>query len=135
MNTAISTAAASGKVRTPWTEFWRKLRKQRLAMVAGCFVIALVAAAILAPWLAPFDPENYFDYDALNAPPSSAHWFGVDSLGRDIFSRVLMGARITLAAAITRAGGTASPCAFPTCCSPSLASCSLSASSPSSATA
>jgi glutathione transport system permease protein len=100
MNTANSPAAASGEVRTPWTEFWRKFKKQRLAMVAGCFVAALVAVAILAPWLAPFDAENYFDYDAINALPSSAHWFGVDSLGRDIFSRVLMGARISLAAGV-----------------------------------
>ncbi|MDR0576456.1 MAG: glutathione ABC transporter permease GsiD [Candidatus Accumulibacter sp.] len=97
---APSAEAASNEIRTPWGEFWRKFRKQRLAMVAGCFVIALVALAILAPWLAPFDAENYFDYDALNAPPSAAHWFGVDSLGRDIFSRVLMGARISLAAGV-----------------------------------
>ncbi|MDR2451126.1 MAG: glutathione ABC transporter permease GsiD [Candidatus Accumulibacter sp.] len=100
MNTVTPTAAASGEVRTPWSEFWRKFKKQRLAMIAGCFVIALVAVAILAPWLAPFDAENYFDYDALNALPSAAHWFGVDSLGRDIFSRVLMGARISLAAGV-----------------------------------
>jgi glutathione transport system permease protein len=92
--------AASNEVRTPWSEFWRKFRKQRLAMIAGGFVIALVAIAILAPWLAPFDPENYFDYDAINALPSATHWFGVDSLGRDIFSRVLMGARISLAAGV-----------------------------------
>ncbi|MDR2112706.1 MAG: glutathione ABC transporter permease GsiD [Candidatus Accumulibacter sp.] len=100
MTTETSIAAASGEVRTPWSEFWRKFRKQRLAMIAGGFVAALVAVAILAPWLVPFDPESYFDYDALNALPSSTHWFGVDSLGRDIFSRVLMGARISLAAGV-----------------------------------
>lgn len=44
----------------------------------------------------PFDAENFFDYDALNAGPSLTHWLGVDSLGRDIFSRILMGARIDL---------------------------------------
>ncbi|MFR9041054.1 MAG: glutathione ABC transporter permease GsiD, partial [Bilophila wadsworthia] len=48
--------------------------------------------------LVPYDPENYFDYDMLNAGPSLQHWFGVDSLGRDIFSRILAGARISLAA-------------------------------------
>ena len=46
----------------------------------------------------PFDAENFFDYDALNAGPSLTHWLGVDSLGRDIFSRIVMGARISLAA-------------------------------------
>lgn len=85
-------------VRTPMREFWRKFRKQKLAMWAGVFVVLLVLVAIFAPWIVPFDPESYFDYDALNQPPSWSHWMGVDSLGRDIFSRVLMGARISLAA-------------------------------------
>lgn len=96
-----TTAAAASKqneVRTPLTEFWRKFKKQKLAVGAGIFVLILVALAIFAPWIVPFDPENFFDYDALNAGPSLTHWLGVDSLGRDIFSRILMGARISLAA-------------------------------------
>lgn len=88
------------KVRTPVSEFLRKFAKQRLAVYAGVFVIFLIVAAITAPWLVPFNPEDYFDYDALNDGPSWKHWFGVDSLGRDIFSRVLMGARISLAAGL-----------------------------------
>lgn len=84
-------------VRTPWSEFWRKFRKQRVALAAGGFVCALVALALLAPWIAPYHPENYFDYDRMNAPPSWGHWFGVDAFGRDILSRVLMGTRISLA--------------------------------------
>ncbi|WP_197340475.1 glutathione ABC transporter permease GsiD [Ralstonia solanacearum] len=95
---AVIPQAASELVRTPWSEFWRKFRKQHLALGAGVFVIALVAVAILAPHIVPFDPENYFDYDALNAGPSATHWFGVDSLGRDILSRILMGTRISLEA-------------------------------------
>jgi len=79
-------------------EFWRKFRKQRLAMWAGIFVLLLVVVAIFAPWIVPFDPEGFFDYDALNQPPSWTHWMGVDSLGRDIYSRVVMGARISLSA-------------------------------------
>ncbi|MGO4329982.1 glutathione ABC transporter permease GsiD [Cupriavidus sp. 2TAF22] len=95
---AAAPATAQEAVRTPWTEFWRKFRKQHLALGAGVFVLLLVAIAIFAPHLVPYDPENFFDYDALNAGPSAAHWFGVDSLGRDIFSRILAGARISLAA-------------------------------------
>ncbi len=53
-----------------------------------------------ARWLTPYDAENYFDYDSLNNGPSLQHWFGVDSLGRDIFSRVLVGAQISLAAGV-----------------------------------
>ena len=87
-------------IRTPWIEFWRRFRRQPVAMVAGLFVLLLILVAIIAPWLAPFDAENYFDYDRLNDGPSMMHWFGVDSLGRDIFSRVLVGAQISLAAGV-----------------------------------
>ncbi|MEN2672266.1 glutathione ABC transporter permease GsiD [Herbaspirillum huttiense] len=90
-------AASGQKIRTPWREFWRKFKKQRLAVYAGVFILLLIAIAIVAPWIVPFDAENFFDYDALNSPPTWTHWFGVDSLGRDIFSRILMGARISLA--------------------------------------
>ena len=86
------------RVRTPWSEFWRKFRKQHVALAAAGFVLLLVVAAILAPYIVPFDAENFFDYDTLNSPPSAKHWFGVDPLGRDIFSRLLMGSRISLTA-------------------------------------
>ena len=85
-------------VRTPWSEFWRKFRRQKVALVAGGFVLLLVVVAALGPWIVPYDAETYFDYDQLNARPSWQHLFGVDALGRDIFSRIVMGARISLAA-------------------------------------
>jgi len=88
----------SDTVRSPAAEFWRKFKQQKVALVAGVFVVLLVLVAILAPWIVPYDAEGYFDYDKLNARPSWQHWFGVDALGRDIFSRILMGARISLAA-------------------------------------
>jgi len=97
-NAAAPAVAEQTRVRTPATEFWRKFRKQKLAVGAGVFVLLLVVLAIVAPWVVPFDPENFFDYDALNEGPSSRHWLGVDSLGRDIFSRIVMGSRISLAA-------------------------------------
>ncbi|MBB2972886.1 glutathione ABC transporter permease GsiD [Mesorhizobium sp. RMAD-H1] len=93
-------AAATEAVRTPWSEFWRKFRKQPVALAALGFVALLVLLAILAPWIVPYDAENYFDYDQINAGPSWSHWLGVDPLGRDIFSRILMGARISLATGI-----------------------------------
>jgi glutathione transport system permease protein len=94
----VFVAHDAAAVRTPWSEFWRKFRKQHVAVIAGIFVLLLVAVAVVAPWIVPYDAENYFDYDSLNALPSLTHWFGVDSLGRDIFSRILMGARISLTA-------------------------------------
>jgi glutathione transport system permease protein len=92
----VEGGGAAGVIRTPWTEFWRRFRRQRVALGAGVFVLALVVMALLAPLLVPYDAETYFDYDRINARPSAGHWFGVDALGRDIFSRILMGARISL---------------------------------------
>ncbi|KAA9000567.1 glutathione ABC transporter permease GsiD [Affinibrenneria salicis] len=87
-------------IRTPWREFWRRFRRQRVALLAGGFVLLLCLLALLAPWLVPYDAENYFDYERLNEGPSLVHWLGVDSLGRDIFSRIVLGARISLASGI-----------------------------------
>jgi len=94
----ITKKATTREVRSPWSEFWRKFRKQHIAMAALAFVLLLTLMALLAPYLAPFDPENFFDYDRLNEGPSSVHWLGVDSLGRDILSRIIWGARISLTA-------------------------------------
>jgi peptide/nickel transport system permease protein len=80
--------------------FARTLRHQPLA-VAGLLLLAIfVAVALLAPVLAPYDPAAIDLYHRL-ASPSAAHWFGTDELGRDIFSRILYGARISLAVAVS----------------------------------
>lgn len=94
MTTTVSSASTA--VRTPWSEFWRKFSKQHVALIALVFIVILVVLAVLAPWITPFDAENFFDYDRFNEGPSMVHWFGVDPLGRDIFSRIIMGARISL---------------------------------------
>jgi peptide/nickel transport system permease protein len=79
---------------------WKQFRKDNAAL-AGLVVIALlVAAAIGAPWLSPFNPnEQFFDGLTLEGsplPPSARFWFGTDTLGRDQFSRVLYGAGTSL---------------------------------------
>ena len=73
--TPATTIAAVPKndVRTPATEFWRKFKKQKLGVGDGIFVLLLVVIAVFAPWIVPFDAENFFDYDALNAGPSLTH--------------------------------------------------------------
>ncbi|MCV2369264.1 glutathione ABC transporter permease GsiD [Roseateles oligotrophus] len=88
------------KVRTPAAEFWRKFKQQKVGMAALVFVFLLVLAALAAPWFVPYDAENFFDYDRINALPSAEHWLGVDALGRDIFSRIMMGARVSLTAGL-----------------------------------
>ena len=72
------------------------LRRDKPASVAAVFLVLIVAAAIFAPVLAPFDP---YDNNLRNMlkPPSEAHWLGTDEQGRDMFSRVLYGLRTTLA--------------------------------------
>lgn len=94
-NTAAPVTAAE-KVRSPLHEFWRRFRKQKLALAAGAFLVLLILVAIFADFLAPYSPDEP-DYDAITMPPSWQHWAGTDDYGRDIFSRILFGARISLA--------------------------------------
>ncbi len=77
---------------------WRMataLARNPLAMVGVVIIAALLIAAAFAPWIAPESPVGQ-DLPNRLLPPSGAHWMGTDELGRDIFSRVIYGARITL---------------------------------------
>jgi len=76
-------------------EFWPRFRRNRLALSGLVLVSILFLASLLAPWLAPYDP-NFIDIQEILRPPSAAHWMGTDSLGRDVFSRIIYGARISL---------------------------------------
>jgi peptide/nickel transport system permease protein len=74
----------------------RRAAGHNLLATAGAGMIAVfVACAIFAPWLAPQDPA-YIDLPSRLMGPSSAHWFGTDELGRDILSRIIYGARISM---------------------------------------
>jgi ABC-type dipeptide/oligopeptide/nickel transport system permease subunit len=73
----------------------RRLARDRVAALAGLVLTVIVLAALLAPWIAPYDP--YFtDLTKVMRPPDAEHWFGTDNTGRDIFSRVIYGTRATL---------------------------------------
>lgn len=86
----------------PRRELWRRFRRNRLA-TAGLVVIGLeVAAAVLAP-LITFDDPGHVDSGASLSPPSADHWFGTDLLGRDLYSRVVYGARVSLQVGIVAA--------------------------------
>lgn len=74
-------------------------RRYGLAALGGLLVIAWVVIALGAPFIAPDLPNNVMIEQRLQ-PPSAAHWFGTDSLGRDVLSRVIYGARISLVAGI-----------------------------------
>jgi peptide/nickel transport system permease protein len=73
----------------------RRLLGDRTAVLALSALGLLVLAAVLAPWLAPYPPLQMAAHEALQ-PPSARHWFGTDQFGRDVFSRVLHGARLSL---------------------------------------
>ena len=75
---------------------------KRGAMPALIAAAVLLLAAILAPWIASHAPDA-IDLAGRRAPPSMVHWFGTDDLGRDLFSRVLFGARVSLAVGILAA--------------------------------
>jgi len=70
-------------------------RKNPLAAVGVTLVAVFVLAALLAPFIAPHDPARV-DLPSRLQPASTAHWFGTDELGRDIFSRIIFGARISM---------------------------------------
>jgi peptide/nickel transport system permease protein len=74
---------------------WRELRRNPLALAGAAVIALLVVAGVAGPWIAPYDPIAQDLAQSLQGP-SAAHWFGTDSFGRDILSRVLYGARVSL---------------------------------------
>ncbi len=84
-----------------WT--WRLFRRQPLAVIGIVLMVWFGLMAILAPVLAPYNPAA-LDLAHRLAPPSSAHWLGTDELGRDILSRAIFGARLSLTVAVSVVG-------------------------------
>jgi oligopeptide transport system permease protein len=79
-----------------YLQAWKRLKRHKVAMVSLAFLLFLSCLAIMAPWITNF---TYFDQNADHALqfPNSTYWFGTDTLGRDLFSRIVYGARISLA--------------------------------------
>ena len=83
------------KKRNPVLEVWKRLRKNKIAILGMCIVLVLILLALFADVIAPYDPAAT-DFSARLQMPSRAHWFGTDNLGRDILSRVIYGGRTSL---------------------------------------
>jgi peptide/nickel transport system permease protein len=81
--------------RTPIDVALHFVRRQPLGTFGLAIVVIMFLAGALAPWIAPFDPEEN-DFSAMMEAPSLIHWLGTDQLGRDIFSRLVFGARTAL---------------------------------------
>jgi ABC-type dipeptide/oligopeptide/nickel transport system permease subunit len=90
-----ATAAPAGGAGLRRAGVLARLARDRVALVSAVLLALIVLAALLAPWVAPYDPY-YTDLSNVMAPPSATHWFGTDNTGRDMLSRVLYGARSTL---------------------------------------
>ena len=86
---------ADEQVLSPWRESWKILRKNKLAMIGMGIILFFIAVALLAPVIAPY-PYDQGELVKKNQPPSAEHWFGTDYNGRDVFSRVIYGAQISL---------------------------------------
>ncbi len=79
------------------SEGLKKIRRQKNLLVGGLIALAVVGMAVFAPWLAPYHPVDDADLMHSEEPPSWTHLFGTDNQGRDILSRVIYGARVSLA--------------------------------------
>ncbi|MCF8043981.1 MAG: ABC transporter permease [Desulfarculaceae bacterium] len=95
--------SAGGEYRGLWGQFVHNLGANRLAMVGLLVVLGLLVVAALAPWLTVHNP-NAIDVEAILLPPSLSHPFGTDELGRDVFSRMIMGSRVSLEVGLISAG-------------------------------
>jgi len=75
--------------------YWKRFRKNPLTLSGALVILVLIVMAFVAPWITPHDP---FHLDLLNrlTPPTIQNWFGTDELGRDVFSRIVLGIRVSL---------------------------------------
>jgi peptide/nickel transport system permease protein len=82
-----------------WQAFRDAFQRHPTAVAGGLVLLAMALVALLAPWLGTVDPQAVSPIQRLK-PPSAEHWFGTDMLGRDVYSRVVYGSRVSLAVGI-----------------------------------
>src|SRR4029079_17828557 len=87
--------ASVRSVSPTWLRFRDAFRRHPTALIGAAILVAMVGIAILAPWLGTIDPQAVAPIKRLK-PPSAEYWFGTDMLGRDVYSRVVYGARVSL---------------------------------------
>lgn len=97
MNTAVSNHTIIPVVAK--NRAWERFKRNKAALISLWIMCALILVALFAPWIATHNPA---EQDLMNRlkPPSAEHWFGTDDLGRDLFSRVIYGARVSLSVGI-----------------------------------
>lgn len=80
---------------SPWLDAWRRLRRNHLAVFGGVTLVVLSLLCAAGPWFSPYGYEQT-NLENTFSPPSAAHWLGTDQLGRDLFTRLMFGGRISL---------------------------------------
>jgi peptide/nickel transport system permease protein len=96
---AAGGTGAGARIDSPGRRALRKLMRRKAAVFGLCVVTLFVLVAVLAPWIAPYDPVKT-SWTAIRKAPSALHWFGTDENGRDILSRIVHGASASLRAGV-----------------------------------
>ena len=86
----------SGPPMSFWSDAWRRLKRNRIAVAAGCLIILILSLAVAGPWLTPYTPFEQVLQRQYREPSLSGFWFGTDEFGRSMFDRVWFGTRISL---------------------------------------
>ena len=94
-NSKQANAGVRSRRQGQFVQVMHRLSRNKLAMLGLFVMLALIAVALLSPWITPYDYAATSKADRY-ALPSAQHWFGCDGMGRDIFSRILYGARASL---------------------------------------
>ncbi len=94
---------ATPRQRSPLWFAWRRFLSNKAAVVGGVVLAILILMALFAPIITPVDPEAQLFLTQALAFPSAEHWFGIDNLGRDFYSRIVYGARVSLTIGFTAA--------------------------------
>lgn len=100
LQTVSDVQQAPSPVDSPLRQFVSRFFRQKLATASLVVVIALFVLTVIGPAIAPYDPVQP-DYDAILQGPTAAHWLGTDEFGRDVFSRIINGARISVTVSLT----------------------------------
>src|SRR5919106_843395 len=79
-----------------WGDAWRRLKRNRIAIVAGCIIILVLVLAVAGPWLTPYTSVGQMLDRQYKTPSLSGYWFGTDEFGRSMFDRVWVGTRVSL---------------------------------------